>query len=65
MSGGVIALVQYGDQIRIDIPSRGIELLAPQPELSTRPEARGGVWVVRDVSYDDRTGEATYNSDLR
>lgn len=55
----MIALVQYGDQIRIDIPSRGIELLAPQAELSTRPEALGGVWAVRDVSYDGRTGEAT------
>ncbi|MEO3811911.1 dihydroxy-acid dehydratase [Sphaerisporangium sp. B11E5] len=36
--GGIIALVQNGDQIDIDIPSRTIELRVPDPELATRRE---------------------------
>ena len=43
-SGGAIALVEEGDHIRIDIPSRRIDLLVPEPELAARRavrEARG------------------------
>ncbi|MEU4349566.1 dihydroxy-acid dehydratase [Streptomyces sp. NPDC023838] len=43
-SGGTIALVEDGDRIRIDIPSRTIELLVPEAELTTRREALGGVY---------------------
>ncbi|MEY9847653.1 dihydroxy-acid dehydratase [Streptacidiphilus sp. MAP5-3] len=43
-SGGIIALVQDGDRIRIDIPGRGIELLVSEAELATRREALGGVY---------------------
>ncbi|MFD9487998.1 MULTISPECIES: dihydroxy-acid dehydratase [unclassified Streptomyces] len=43
-SGGTIALVEDGDRIRIDIPNRTIELLVPEPELTTRREALGGVY---------------------
>ncbi|GAA3373951.1 dihydroxy-acid dehydratase [Streptomyces sannanensis] len=42
-SGGVIALVQDGDRIRIDIPNRSIDLLVPDEELAARREALGGV----------------------
>ncbi|MGA5132483.1 dihydroxy-acid dehydratase [Streptomyces olivoreticuli] len=41
-SGGTIALVEDGDRIRIDIPSRSIELLVPEAELTTRREALAG-----------------------
>ncbi len=34
--GGLIALVYEGDQIRIDIPNKAIELLVPQDELAQR-----------------------------
>lgn len=34
--GGLIALVCEGDQIRIDIPNKAIELLVPQDELALR-----------------------------
>ncbi len=34
--GGLIALVFEGDQIRIDIPNKAIELLVPQDELALR-----------------------------
>ena len=37
-SGGLIALVQNGDQVEIDIPSRSINLLISAEELSTRLE---------------------------
>ncbi|MFC6084914.1 dihydroxy-acid dehydratase [Sphaerisporangium aureirubrum] len=37
--GGIIALVQDGDQIDIDIPSRTIDLRVPDTELATRREA--------------------------
>ncbi|WP_369377276.1 dihydroxy-acid dehydratase [Streptomyces sp. cg36] len=43
-SGGTIALVEDGDRIRIDIPSRTIELLVPEAELTARREALGGVY---------------------
>ncbi|MFD9789756.1 dihydroxy-acid dehydratase [Streptomyces sp. NPDC059070] len=43
-SGGTIALVEDGDRIRIDIPSRTIELLVPEDELTARREALGGVY---------------------
>jgi dihydroxy-acid dehydratase len=43
-SGGTIALVQDGDQIRIDIPNRSIDLLVDEDELTTRREALGGVY---------------------
>ncbi|MER6527844.1 dihydroxy-acid dehydratase [Streptomyces sp. NPDC001508] len=41
-SGGTIALVQDGDRIRIDIPSRSIELLVDQAELARREQALNG-----------------------
>ncbi|MGP9019393.1 dihydroxy-acid dehydratase [Streptomyces sp. BR1] len=43
-SGGTIALVEDGDRIRIDIPSRSIELLVPEAELTARRQALGGVY---------------------
>ncbi|MEU9706616.1 dihydroxy-acid dehydratase [Streptomyces sp. NPDC047981] len=53
-SGGTIALVEDGDRIRIDIPSRGIELLVDEATLAARREALGGVYApknrVRKVS---------------
>lgn len=39
MEGGVIALVREGDQIKIDIPSRRIELLVDNAELDKRQSA--------------------------
>ncbi len=38
--GGLIAYVQEGDRIRIDIPARSIELLVPAEELAKREPAR-------------------------
>ncbi|HEV2638383.1 MAG TPA: dihydroxy-acid dehydratase [Actinocrinis sp.] len=38
-SGGLIALVQEGDQIAIDIPSRAIDLLVSDEELAARRAA--------------------------
>ncbi|WP_329401089.1 dihydroxy-acid dehydratase [Streptomyces melanogenes] len=43
-SGGTIALVEDGDRIRIDIPTRTIELLVPDAELTARREALNGVY---------------------
>jgi dihydroxy-acid dehydratase len=43
-SGGTIALVQDGDQIKIDIPGRSIELLVSDEELATRRDALNGVY---------------------
>ncbi|WHM37339.1 dihydroxy-acid dehydratase [Streptomyces sp. BPTC-684] len=43
-SGGTIALVENGDRIRIDIPTRTIELLVPAAELTARREALNGVY---------------------
>ncbi|MDS1271088.1 dihydroxy-acid dehydratase [Lipingzhangella sp. LS1_29] len=37
-AGGDIALVEDGDQIRIDIPNRSIQLDVPEDELATRRE---------------------------
>ncbi|NOY64469.1 MAG: dihydroxy-acid dehydratase [Nitrospirae bacterium] len=36
MEGGSIAIVKDGDRIRIDIPSRSIELLVPEDEIKDR-----------------------------
>ncbi|MEU1311866.1 dihydroxy-acid dehydratase [Streptomyces cinnamoneus] len=47
-AGGTIALVQDGDRIRIDIPSRSIELLVPEAELTARREALGGTYAPRN-----------------
>ncbi|WP_418958414.1 dihydroxy-acid dehydratase [Streptomyces tritici] len=47
-SGGTIALVEDGDRIRIDIPSRSIELLVPDEELAARREALGGVYAPKN-----------------
>ena len=53
-SGGTIALVEDGDLIRIDIPTRAIELLVPDDVLEARREALGGRYApkarVRPVS---------------
>jgi dihydroxy-acid dehydratase len=38
-SGGAIALVEEGDEIRVDIPQRAIHLAVPEPELVRRREA--------------------------
>ncbi len=35
-AGGLLALVQDGDRIEIDIPNRRLELLVPEDELATR-----------------------------
>ncbi|MER5179015.1 dihydroxy-acid dehydratase [Streptomyces sp. NPDC002896] len=43
-SGGIIALVEDGDRIRIDIPGRTIELLVDDATLATRREALAGVY---------------------
>ncbi|MFI1205533.1 dihydroxy-acid dehydratase [Streptomyces sp. BHT-5-2] len=47
-SGGTIALVEDGDRIRIDIPSRSIELLVGEEELAARREALGGVYAPKN-----------------
>jgi dihydroxy-acid dehydratase len=53
-SGGTIALVEDGDRIRIDIPTRALELLVPDDVLAARREALGGRYApknrVRQVS---------------
>jgi dihydroxy-acid dehydratase len=41
-AGGVIALVEDGDRIRIDIPGRALELDVPEAELAARREALAG-----------------------
>ena len=41
-AGGLIALVQDGDRIRIDIPNRQLELMVDEDELDRRRSARGG-----------------------
>jgi dihydroxy-acid dehydratase len=41
-AGGVIALVEDGDPIRIDIPGRTLELDVSETELATRREALAG-----------------------
>ncbi|MBT2471714.1 dihydroxy-acid dehydratase [Streptomyces sp. ISL-66] len=47
-SGGTIALVEDGDRIRIDIPSRSIDLLVSDEELAARREALGGVYAPKN-----------------
>ncbi|MFD7326920.1 dihydroxy-acid dehydratase [Streptomyces sp. NPDC059875] len=47
-SGGTIALVEDGDRIRIDIPSRAIELLVSDEVLAARREALGGVYAPKN-----------------
>ncbi|MGW3957283.1 dihydroxy-acid dehydratase [Streptomyces sp. NPDC004752] len=47
-SGGIIALVQDGDRIRIDIPNRGIELLVDEAELARREQALNGVYAPKN-----------------
>ena len=47
-SGGTIALVEDGDRIRIDIPSRSIELLVADDVLAARREALGGVYAPKN-----------------
>ncbi|MFY1678179.1 MULTISPECIES: dihydroxy-acid dehydratase [unclassified Streptomyces] len=47
-AGGVIALVEDGDRIRIDIPRRGVELLVDDAELARRREALGGRYAPRN-----------------
>jgi len=50
-AGGTIALVEDGDRIRIDIPTRAIELLVDEPTLLARRAALGGVYAPQ---YRDR-----------
>ncbi|MER5707938.1 dihydroxy-acid dehydratase [Streptomyces sp. NPDC002122] len=47
-SGGTIALVEDGDRIRIDIPSRSIELLVDEATLDARREALNGVYAPKN-----------------
>jgi dihydroxy-acid dehydratase len=47
-SGGTIALVEDGDRIRIDIPTRAIELLVDEDTLAARREALGGVYAPKN-----------------
>ncbi|WP_406862378.1 dihydroxy-acid dehydratase [Streptomyces sp. HUAS MG47] len=47
-SGGTIALVEDGDRIRIDIPTRAIELLVDEATLTARREALGGVYAPKN-----------------
>ncbi|MFE5831647.1 dihydroxy-acid dehydratase [Streptomyces sp. NPDC056508] len=47
-SGGVIALVEDGDRIRIDIPNRSIDLLVGEDVLAARREALGGVYAPKN-----------------
>ncbi|WP_137988669.1 dihydroxy-acid dehydratase [Streptomyces vilmorinianum] len=47
-SGGTIAFVEDGDRIRIDIPSRSIELLVDDATLAARREALGGVYAPKN-----------------
>jgi dihydroxy-acid dehydratase len=47
-SGGTIALVQDGDQIRIDIPNRSIDLLVSDDVLAARREALNGEYKPKD-----------------
>jgi dihydroxy-acid dehydratase len=46
-SGGTIALVRDGDQIRIDIPNRSIELLVSDEEMTARRDALAGFYAPR------------------
>ncbi|THA25147.1 dihydroxy-acid dehydratase [Streptomyces sp. RKND-216] len=46
-SGGVIALVEDGDRVRIDIPGRTLELDVPEKELAARREALAGRYAPR------------------
>ncbi|MEU4601672.1 dihydroxy-acid dehydratase [Kribbella sp. NPDC023972] len=55
-SGGTIALVQDGDQIRIDIPNRSIDLLISDEELDVRRAALNGVYAPR--SRDRKVSQA-------
>ncbi|MFJ6937313.1 dihydroxy-acid dehydratase [Streptomyces sp. NPDC101132] len=57
-SGGTIALVEDGDRIRIDIPTRSIELLVDEATLAARREALGGV-------YAPKNRERTVSAALR
>ncbi|OEU93405.1 dihydroxy-acid dehydratase [Streptomyces oceani] len=47
-AGGVIALVEDGDPVRIDIPGRGIELQVSAEELAARRAALQGRYAPRD-----------------
>ncbi|WP_432085126.1 dihydroxy-acid dehydratase [Streptomyces sp. bgisy095] len=47
-SGGVIALVEDGDRVRIDIPNRSIDLLVGEDVLAARREALGGVYAPKN-----------------
>ncbi|GMA26023.1 dihydroxy-acid dehydratase [Luteimicrobium album] len=47
-SGGTIALVEDGDLVRIDIPTRAIELLVPDDVLAARREALGERYAPKD-----------------
>ena len=47
-SGGTIALVEDGDRIRIDIPTRAIELLVDDATLAARREALNGVYAPKN-----------------
>jgi dihydroxy-acid dehydratase len=47
-AGGPLALVRDGDQIRLDVEGRKLDLLVPEPELA----ARRAAWVRPDIRYN-------------
>ncbi|AEW94958.1 MULTISPECIES: dihydroxy-acid dehydratase [Streptomycetaceae] len=55
-AGGTIALVRDGDRIRIDIPTRAIELLVPEAELAERRAALAGAY--RPAARDRKVSAA-------
>jgi dihydroxy-acid dehydratase len=60
-SGGVIALVQPGDEIVIDIPARSIELNVPDEELALRRVAQEK----RDKPYSPADRQRPVSAALR
>ncbi len=59
-AGGTIALVRDGDRIRIDIPSRTIDLLVPEDELAARRDALGGVYAPANREREVSTALRAY-----
>jgi dihydroxy-acid dehydratase len=60
-SGGIIALVQDGDEIIFDIPARSVTLNVPEDELAARRVAQEK----RDRPYSPQNRERTVSAALR
>ncbi|MFT4189481.1 MAG: dihydroxy-acid dehydratase [Aeromicrobium sp.] len=60
-SGGLIALVEDGDEIAIDIPNRSIELVVDEAELERRREAQEA----REKPYTPRDRDRPVSAALR